>query len=195
MGMQGRSSRGASYIDAYEYDGEHENGVDNVQLNGCGLISKHLVFSINFALLLFGVAFIVIAFLKKPELSVFESEYMVYTIISFGVMIIIYMILLVLSSFCCLSFIIFTQTSSSSTVMTTYSEHIWETFSSEERIEYESNHDCIGYDDECENAIREELENNSKLLNLVCIIVICIQMVMVSIGCILITKLSKKQNK
>ena len=37
--MQGRSSRGASYIDAYEYDGEYENGFENVELNGCGRLS------------------------------------------------------------------------------------------------------------------------------------------------------------
>merc|ERR1712228_1029963 len=107
---------------------------------------------------------------------------------------ILYLILSIVLSLLCLSFIVFTQTSSSSSLMTTYSEHRWETFSNDERTKYESSHDCIGYD-ECTEEIRDDLEKDSKLINLVCILVVCIQMIMVSIGCILSSKLSKNKLK
>ena len=177
-------------------------------------ISKHLVFFMNFALLLFGVAVIVISFFRNPDLNFLGSDSVdSYFSISLGVLVVIigflgcsgattqtvciislYILLSIITALLCLSFIIFTQTSSWSTVMSTYSQHRWDAFSSSEREEYESNHDCNGYD-ECKNVMRDNLENDAKLLNLVCIIVICIQMVMVSIGCVLITKLSKNKSK
>merc|ERR1719203_1385257 len=159
-----------------------------------------------------GVAIIAIVFLNdyQLKLTVLDADYMVYIGISVGTLliiqsflgcsgattqtlciIIIYIVLMALSTLFCLSFIIASQTSLSDDFVSSYSEHRWESFSNDERKDYESNHGCTGRD-ECTDEMEDILEKNVRFLNLVCIIVICVQIMMSWIGCTLATKLSKK---
>eukprot|EP01084_Bolivina_argentea_P009523 17777_1 len=93
-----RSSRGPSYIDAYEaqYDTSSNecdnNGLYNTNLMGYSLCIKNFVFLFNFIFLLIGVGLIVITFLRKEELNIFgydiiHDNYMIYCYISIGVLI------------------------------------------------------------------------------------------------------------
>jgi len=66
-------------------------------------------------------------------------------------------------------------------------------FRRKKKIDYESNHGCTGQD-ECTDEIMDILEKNARVLNLLCIIVICVQIIMSWIGCALVTKLSKKMS-
>eukprot|EP01083_Nonionella_stella_P213391 769703_1 len=97
---QTRSSRGPSYIDAYEaqYDtssNEYDNnGFNNKSLTGCILYIKNIIFLSNFIFLLIGVGLIAITFLRKDELNIFGYDmivdsYMIYCYISIGVLIVI----------------------------------------------------------------------------------------------------------
>merc|ERR1712129_613593 len=89
--------------------------------------------------------------------------------------------------------IIYTQTSLLDEFIELYSEHRWESFSSEERTEYETDHDCLGQD-QCTDQMQDVLEKYTRFLTLIGIFVICVQILQITLAAKLTAKLSKKAN-
>eukprot|EP00484_Ammonia_sp_Unknown_P024488 CAMPEP_0197024276 /NCGR_PEP_ID=MMETSP1384-20130603/4859_1 /TAXON_ID=29189 /ORGANISM="Ammonia sp." /LENGTH=225 /DNA_ID=CAMNT_0042452633 /DNA_START=78 /DNA_END=755 /DNA_ORIENTATION=- len=215
--MSTRDIRGASYMD--QYDSQYDNGgaYDTQKSSGgmgcCAKCGKHTLFAVNFVMLLIGVALIVVVFFVKENggsgggLPIVLNDTVVWLAVIAGVFIIIVSFLgcvgatthskCILVSFAvalvaCLLFelvfiiIIFADDQ----MVRNNAEKQWNAWSAEQQSTYETDNDCLGFDD-CYTSIEQTIKNNMFIVGGVTIGIFVYQLVMTVIACCLCTKSDK----
>jgi amino acid transporter len=215
--MAARDNRAASYMNQYDnqYDngGSYDTGKSNDDMGGCAKCGKHILFAVNFLMLLIGVALIVVVFFVKENggsgggLPIILNDTVVWLAVIAGVIIIIVSFLgcvgatthskCILVTFAvalcvCLLFelvfiiIIFTDKQ----LVRNNAEKQWNNWTDDQRSTYETDNSCTGFDD-CYASIEQSIKNNMFIVGGVTIGVFVYQLLMTIMACCLCTKSGK----
>jgi len=216
----GRGKRGASYMDQYETnydDSMYSPSAQKQGLTGCAKCSKHMLFAVNFIMLLIGVALVVVVFFVRENneaaggnLEFAMSDTIVWLCVAVGAFIIIVSflgcvgattesrcLLMVFIGFLVLCLIleivgiaiIFTDDD----LIRKSIESQWDNLSDDQQETYEQDNDCSDFDD-CYESLEEGLQSNLYLIGGITIGVFCYQMVMTVLACCLCKRSKPKHN-
>jgi len=203
------------YEENYEDHSMYTPSANKKSLTGCAKCSKHMLFAINFIMLLIGVALVVVVFFVRENneaaggnLEFAMSDTIVWLCVSAGAFIIIVSflgcvgattesrcLLVVFITFLVLCLvlevagiaIIFTDDE----LIRKSIESQWDNLSDDQQQTYEDDNDCADFDD-CYESLEEGVQKNLYLIGGITIGVFCYQLMMTVFACCLCRRTKPK---
>jgi len=197
-----------------QYDNNYDDNMYSTSssnkndLGCCAKCSKHILFAVNFVMLLIGVALVVVVFFVKEnnsaaggDLEFAMSDTIVWLCVAVGLFIVIVSfmgclgattknrcVLTVFIAFLMLCLIleivgialIFTDES----LIRKSVESQWNNLSEEQREQYQSDNDCDDFDD-CYSSLEKGLQDNLYIVGGICIGIFVYQLMMTVFACCL----------
>jgi len=196
-----------------QYDTQYDDSMytpsaNKKDLSGCRKCSKHMLFAVNFVMLLIGVALVVVVFFVREnneaaggDLEFAMSDTIVWLCVSVGAFIIIVSflgcvgattnsrcLLVVFISFLVLCLILeivgITIIFTDEELIRKSIESQWENLDDEQKETYQTDNDCTDFDD-CYDSLEDGLKSNLHIIGGITIGIFVYQLVMTVFACCL----------